>query len=106
MNFKELAVNLGLEEGEFLEITELFLETTASDFSKLQSAIDEENVQKVVETAHSIKGALGNLGFMEAYDVAKEIEEGARNGHHLKGITESAQALKKKLDIIAELACG
>ena len=106
MNFKELAVTLGLEEGEFLEIIELFLETTASDFNKLQSAIDEENVQKVVEIAHSIKGALGTLGFMEAYEAAKEIEEGARNDHHLEGITESAQVLKKKLDVIAELARG
>ena len=103
MNLRELAENLGLEEDEFLELVELFVQTGMSDLDKLQSAVDEENVQKVAEAAHSIKGASGNLGFMEAHEAAKKIEEEARNDR-LEGIAESAQVLKKKLDVIAELA--
>jgi HPt (histidine-containing phosphotransfer) domain-containing protein len=103
--FKELAENLGLEEEEFLELVELFIETSASDIDRLESAIDEENAQEVAETAHSIKGASGNLGFREAQEAAKEIEEKARN-ERLEGITESVQVLKKKLDLIAELVRG
>ncbi len=103
MNYKELAENLDLEEDEFLEMVELFLETSASDLSTLQSAIIEENAEKVIEAVHSIKGASGNMGFMDIFEVAKEVETKARN-NGLEGIAESAQELKKKLEELAVLA--
>jgi len=101
MNFRQLAENLGLEEDEFLELAGIFVDTSGSDLSRLQSAIDEENVQKVLEAAHSIKGASGNMGFMEISSVAKEIEDKARD-NRLEGIAESAQVLKKGVGLIAE----
>ena len=105
MNFKELAKNLGLEEEEYLEFIELFIETGISDLDKLQSAIEEGNPEKAANAAHSIKGAASNLGFMEVYEVAKKIEKQTRNDR-LEGIAESAQALKEKLNEIAGLARG
>ena len=103
MNYKELAENLELEEDEFLELVELFLETSASDLSTLQSAIIEENAEKVIEAAHSIKGASGNMGLMDIFEAAKGVETRARD-NDLEGIAESSQELKKKLDEIAVLA--
>lgn len=105
MNFKELAKNLGLEEEEYLELIELFIETGMSDLDKLQSAIEEGNPEKAANAAHSIKGAASNLGLMEVYEVAKKIEKQTRNDR-LEGIAESAQALKEKLNEIAGLARG
>jgi len=105
MNFKELAKNLGLEEEEYLELIELFIETGMSDLDKLQSAIEEGNPEKAANAAHSIKGAASNLGLMEVYGVAKKIENQTRNDR-LEGIAESAQALKEKLNEIAGLARG
>ena len=103
MKFSELAENLGLGEDEFLEMVELFLDTSASDLSKLQAALDQENAQGVVEAAHSIKGASITMGFVEAHEAAKEIEENARNDN-LETIADYLQVLKKKLDEIAEVA--
>jgi len=103
MNYKELAENLELEEDEFFEMVELFLEASTSDLSRLESAIIEENAEKVMEAAHSIKGASGNMGFMDIFVVAREVEKRARD-NGLEGIAESAQELKKKLDEIAVLA--
>ena len=103
MNYKELAENLELEEDEFFEMVELFIEISASDLSRLQSAINEENAEKVIEAAHSIKGASGNMGFMDMFEVAGELEKRARD-NSLEGTAESAQELKKKLDEIAEFA--
>ena len=105
MNFRELAENLGLEEEEYLELIELFIETGMSDLDKLQSAIEEGNPEKAANAAHSIKGAASNLGLMEVYEVAKKIEKQTRNDR-LEGIAESAQALKEKLNEIAGLARG
>ena len=101
MAFKEQAENLGLEENEFLEILELFLETGFSDLSKFRSAVNEGNAPEVVETAHSIKGASGNMGFMELFEVAKEVEMKAREDN-LEGAAEAVKFIKKELGLIAE----
>jgi HPt (histidine-containing phosphotransfer) domain-containing protein len=102
MNFKQLAENLGLEEDEYMELIELFIETGISDLEKLNSAIDEENGEEAANVAHSLKGAAGSLGLMEISEIAKEIEGKARSDN-LNEIAESAQALKGKLEEIAEL---
>jgi HPt (histidine-containing phosphotransfer) domain-containing protein len=105
MNFRELAENLGIEEELYLELIELFIQTGTSDLDKVQSAVEEGNAEKAANAAHSIKGAASNLGLMEVYEVAKKIEKQTRNDR-LKGIAESAQALKEKLNEIAGLARG
>jgi HPt (histidine-containing phosphotransfer) domain-containing protein len=101
MDFAKLAENLGLEEDEYLELWELFLETSSSDLSKLQSAIDRGDIQQTVEAAHSVKGAAVTLGFEEIYEMAKGVEEKARE-NSLDGVTEPVRIMRKKLDVMGE----
>ena len=103
MNIKELAENLGLEEDEYLELLELFIDTGRADIEKLRSAISGGNAEEAAKAAHSLKGASGNLGLMEIYDVALKSEEKARN-NSLDGLAESVQKLEEQLDSIAETA--
>jgi HPt (histidine-containing phosphotransfer) domain-containing protein len=103
MNFKELAENLGLEEDEYLELIDLFVEVGTTDLDKLQSAIDDGNAEDAARAAHSLKGASGNLGLMEFSQIAKEIEEKGRNGQ-LEGTAEATQALRGQLKAIAEFS--
>ena len=103
MNIKELAENLGLEEDEYLEILELFLDTGMVDIDKLRSAIEEENAEEAAQAAHSLKGASGSLGLMEIYDLAMKSEEEARN-NSLDGLAEYVQTLKEQLNSLAEIA--
>ena len=105
MNFKELAENVGVEEEEYLELIELFIETGMSDLDTLYSAIKEKNAEKAANAAHSLKGAASNLGLIELYEAAMKIEEGILN-NRLEETAEDAQALKEKLDIIAEYTRG
>ena len=105
MNFVKLAEDLGLEEEEYLELIELFLESGTSDLNQLQAAIEEGDAEKAARAAHSLKGASGNLGLMELHELAKTIEAGVRN-NRLKGMAEPVQVLEKKLGVIAELARG
>jgi len=58
MNFKELSKNLGLEEEEYIELFELFVETGMEDLNKLWIAIDmSSGRKKAARIAHSLKGA-------------------------------------------------
>ena len=102
MNIKDLAQNLGLEDDEFLEIAELYIETSDADMEKMQSGIDNGNAQMVVEAAHSIKGASGNFGFMEAYEAAGKIEIDARQGQ-IAAASETAKQLEKEIRQIKSL---
>jgi len=97
MDFNELAERLGLEQDEFMELIELFLETGGADLEKIQSALQQGDGEQVVQAAHSLKGASGNLGFMKIYDAAREVEEKARNDS-LEGIEVAAKAISAKFE--------
>jgi len=101
MNLKELATNLGFEEDEFLELVDLFVETATSDMTKLELAISRGGTEQTIEAAHSIKGAAGNLGFRDIYELAKQIEINARR-HVLEGSLQAAHSIRGKLSGVAE----
>ena len=101
MNVKELAENLGLEEDEFLDLVELFVETSASNLTDLARAIETGDAEEVVKYSHSLKGAAGNLGFEEIYNSSKLIEINARQGI-LNGSKKSVTSLREKLTLIEE----
>lgn len=79
MNFKVLGESLGLEEDEFIEIVELFLETALDDVHKLEEALAAGDCAAAADAAHSLKGSSGNLGFMEISDLSATIENQTRN---------------------------
>ncbi|MGB9715378.1 MAG: Hpt domain-containing protein [Thermodesulfovibrionales bacterium] len=99
MNFTELAENAGLEEGEFRELMKVFIERSLLDLKRLQNSLDKGNLQGIVEAAHSIKGAAGNLYFEEVYQIAKDIEMKARE-NILNGISHSVSLLYEKIEKI------
>ncbi len=100
MNFRELSENLGMQEDEYMELVELFIETGMSDLKKLQVAVEEANAKEAADIAHSFKGAALNMGLTEFFELAKEMEITARHGD-LERTAPIALALKEKLDIIA-----
>ena len=97
MNFKELAETIGLEEDEYRELVELFLETGAADCENLKDALAAGDAQQVSRSAHTVSGAAGNLRIMHIYETAKRIERAASDNrlddvaaevHDLQGLLE------------------
>jgi HPt (histidine-containing phosphotransfer) domain-containing protein len=105
MDFKKFAETLGLEEDEFTELAELFLDTCAGDLEKLDAAVTEVNAEEAAKAAHSMKGAAGNLGFVELSDLAKAIEHNARQGS-LDGTPENIVVFKEKLGELERIVRG
>jgi len=101
MKIKELAENLGLEEDEFLDLVKLFVETSASNLTDLEKALETGDAEEVVKASHSLKGAAGNLGFQEIYEHAKLIETNARQGI-LGGSKEAVNSIREKLTLIED----
>ena len=78
MNFEKLAGEIGFEKEDYLELIELFINTTTSDIDKLKTAINNGDFNAAERAAHSIKGAASSLGLMEISDEAKKIEYAAK----------------------------
>jgi HPt (histidine-containing phosphotransfer) domain-containing protein len=100
MNFKELSKNLGLEEEEYIELFELFVETCLADLNELWIAVDMASAEKAARIAHSLKGAALNLGLHEFHELAETIGKTARAGQ-LKKTAQLAKTLQEKLDTVA-----
>ncbi len=101
MNFKGLAEQLEMEEDEYLEIVELFLEASASDLGQLRSAVEEQDPQKAVRAAHSIKGAAGNLRLTAIFELAQRMEREARE-NRLDGAVSAIGTIQENLNRIDE----
>ena len=99
MNFKELGENLGLEEDEYRELIELFVESGSADYHKLQDAVSANDTDQMMRSAHTIKGAAGNLGLMEVHEIAKKVEAAAGEGR-AADLTEAVQTLGSQFDAI------
>ena len=52
MNFKEIGEKIGLDEDEYIEMIELFVESGGEDLQKLGAAIKEADAEKAHEASH------------------------------------------------------
>jgi HPt (histidine-containing phosphotransfer) domain-containing protein len=101
MNFKELGENLGLEEDEYMELLELFLETGSADYERIKTAIETKDFDLLIRSAHTIKGASGNLGLMDIHEVAKEVEDIAES-KDLSNIDAVVETLGTRIQAIQD----
>jgi len=103
MNLKIEAKKLGLQEEEYLEIVNLFIETTAHNLNQLRSAIQTRDISKMLQETHSLKGAALNLGFWEIYEIIERIGMKVReNSWH--GISDDIERIQDTMDRIAKLS--
>jgi HPt (histidine-containing phosphotransfer) domain-containing protein len=102
MNLKYLADELGLDEDEYQELLELFIETTETDTSKLREGIKKNDPEITEKAAHSIKGSSGNLGLTEIYEISSKLVETARSGE-LHGLDKTLKLLEKQLEEVRVL---
>lgn len=100
MDIKALAEDLGLDEEDYRELLDLFVETGKADLEKLNAAIAAGDLQQGTFAAHSLKGAAGNIGLAEFSDTASFIEEATRRGS-FEGVVEAAQVLGDSMGRIA-----
>ncbi len=105
MDIKALADNLGLEEDEYLELADLLVETGMVDLSRMESAFKAGDCDDAAKAAHSLKGASGNLGIMDLYELAKTVEAESRN-ENLSAIEHPLKEIREKLESLAKLVKG
>ncbi len=99
MNYKEICDNLGLEEEEYIELLQLFVETGNADLQRLQTALTELDWQQVLSSAHTLKGASGNLGLTDIHESAAQIERHAAD-RQIEPLTREVQQLAAQMKAV------
>ncbi len=99
MDFQELASRLGIDEEDFMELVELYVTTTRSDIAKIKKGLEENSSADAAAASHSIKGAAGNLGFDEMFELAKDMEMQAKTGN-LTGFDAMIADLEAEVDAL------
>ena len=108
MNPNELKETLGLNAKEMTELVSLFVETCRQDLQRMGAALDSQDTRGVSEAAHSIKGAAGNMRFESVYELARSIEEDARQrnltgvGEQVEKIRSAVEEIEKEFDVSSE----
>ncbi len=101
IDIQKLADQLGLEAEDYTELIDLYIETTKSDLEDLKTALVDQDAKEVHRKSHSIKGSSGNMGLMELYETAKEIDDNAR-ADNLEGLEELVLSFSKQFQKLAQ----
>ncbi|MDQ6931094.1 MAG: Hpt domain-containing protein [Candidatus Eremiobacteraeota bacterium] len=76
-----------------LELFDLMIKNNTGLLTKLEHASMEHDLEGVRAAAHAIKGSAGNVGGMELYRLAQQIEDLARDGSW-QGLQEHVRAAR------------
>lgn len=88
---------------EFLkELVEIYRSDYPNKLSKIRQALKDGEAKVLYETAHSLKGASGNLGLGRVYELALQIERMGREGR-LQGVEEVLRELEEELKRFEDL---
>ncbi len=69
------------------ELIDLFLDDASTRVESLLKAMQEEDLDELVQIAHALKSASANLGAMTLSVLCREIEQKARDGDEASAIT-------------------
>ncbi len=97
---KNLTETHGIDADEASEIIEVFINTSHSDLDKIEAAVTSGDAEAAANASHSLKGAAGNLGLTEIYELARDIEQDFRQNR----LTEASQKLALLNSQLAEIA--
>jgi len=104
MNIAQLARDVGLDEADYREILDLFMQVAQVDLASIKAGLAAGDAGPVARAAHSLKGASANLGLPEISNEARNIEERSRSDR-LDETRDAARAIEKHLaDITRFLA--
>lgn len=99
---KKAMEELGLDEDVFGELLRDFLSEAEAQIKKLGETIEAGNYDEIVQIGHSLKGMAGNLRIIPMQDLARSIEELAKESKDKQAIIKKYQAVKESLKDLRE----
>ena len=78
MDIKALAEELDFDIEDVAILVELFVENAQVSLANIEEAIERNDIDAIQNEAHAIKGSAANLMLVDVQDMARRMEEAAR----------------------------
>jgi HPt (histidine-containing phosphotransfer) domain-containing protein len=88
-----LKIEFGMDEDDISEIFDIFFQESQLTIKNLETNISQENFKQIISDAHGIKGSAANINALNISQIAKSIEEAAKN-NDISVCNENFQPLK------------
>jgi signal transduction histidine kinase/HPt (histidine-containing phosphotransfer) domain-containing protein/ActR/RegA family two-component response regulator len=70
-------------EGLYIETLKSFISSNINTVNNLRTHISDNDIETAITVVHSLKGVSGQIGAIEIYHIASEIEQMLKNGNTL-----------------------
>jgi HPt (histidine-containing phosphotransfer) domain-containing protein len=88
---------VGGDKALFKEIADIFIKGLPEHTANIRKAIAEKNIQEVEQTAHSLKGSIGNFAAATSHEAVYRIERMGKEGT-LEGADAALSGLEEELE--------
>jgi two-component system, sensor histidine kinase and response regulator len=100
INIREAFEMLKLEPAVYRKILLGFKKNSLDMAESIRGALEEDDIQRIVALAHTIKGSSGNIGAIDLENAAKELEAAAPKCSDRSLLEPLAERVKEALDIV------
>ncbi len=103
IDLETLADNLDFDIEDVYVLLELFIENAQASLASIEEAIEAKNLETIANEAHAIKGSAANLMLVDIQDIAREIENAAKERSQINYLS-LFELLEEKIEKISEVS--
>ncbi|MBF0287076.1 MAG: response regulator [SAR324 cluster bacterium] len=78
LQIKTGLIRVGGNQKTYLDILKMFQKNQGQAIQEIQNSLQNQKIEQAVRQAHTLKGVAGNIGAMELYETAKQLETDIR----------------------------
>ncbi len=102
INIENLAKELDFDVEDVEILIELFVENAQVSLANIEEAIEGNNIDVIGAEAHAIKGSAANLLLTDIQNMARDMENAARENRKINYLSLFGQ-LEEQIDRISEV---
>jgi HPt (histidine-containing phosphotransfer) domain-containing protein len=102
INIENLAKELEFDVEDIEILIELFVENAQVSLANIEEAIEANNIRLIGDEAHAIKGSAANLLLTDIQDMARDMENAARENRKINYLSLFKQ-IEEQVDRISEV---
>ena len=100
IDIREAIEKLNLEPEIYRKILSGFRKNSLDIVESVKKALEENDMDRIVAMAHTLKGSSGNIGAQELFNASRELETAASKGSDRIVLKAAAKQVEETLDIV------
>ena len=93
------------DEALMRELILIFEEEMEAMWISLQEAEERQDMKSIYESAHRLKGLVGNFCARRAWEYATKLNDRAKKGSHSDDVSESVEGFERELRLLESSLC-